>query len=277
MEQPKHNYFKDKEQQALSPKKLLLLIGIPATIGILVMGANEVFSYFGATKTSSVITQPTVNSIVSNAPKGVNFYNEVIKPYIEDLRTKLSEGKFEELDKIAESLRASKETFPGGEWKLEVFYDAISSLNDAINDEFWEINIKTLETWVKERPESITARVALGSLWDQYAWKARGTGYASEVSEENFRLFYERLEKGEIVLNEAKKLPVKCPIWYEMMLSVAHSTGWDKEHYNRLFEEAIKTEPYYSQFYRGKIVYLLPQWYGERGDLEKFAEQTYQR
>ncbi len=282
MEQPKHNYFKDKERQALSPKKLLLLIGIPATIGILVMGANELFSYFEATKTSSissVTTQPTptVNNIISNAPKGVNFYNEVIKPYTEDLRKKLSEGKFEELEKIAESLRANKETFTGGSWKLEEFYDAISYLNDEINDEFWEINIKTLETWVKERPESITAKVALGNLLVQYAWKARGTGYASEVSEENFKLFYERLEKAEIVLNEAKKLPAKCPVWYEVMLSVAHSTGWEKERYNRLFEEAIKVEPYYSQFYISKVVYLLPQWYGEKGDLEKFAEQTYQR
>lgn len=281
MEQPKHNYVKDKEQQALSPKKLFLLIGIPATIGILAIGANELFSYFETAKkqtlaSTSTISQPT-NNKNSNSPKGVNYYTDVIKPYIDGLRDKLSEGKFEELDKIAESLRASKETFPGGTWKLDVFYDAMSSLNKQGNDEFWEINIKTLETWIKERPNSITAYVALGNLWEQYAWKARGTGYASEVSEENFRLFNERLKKAEEVLNKAKQLPAKCPFWYEVMLSVAHSTGWDKERYEALFEEAIKTEPYLSTFYTFKVIYLLPQWYGEKGDIEKFAEQTYHR
>ncbi|MBI4854682.1 MAG: DUF4034 domain-containing protein [Acidobacteria bacterium] len=273
MQQPKYNYVKDK--QTLSPNKLLLLIAIPITIGIMLIGANQLYSYVVTNKEASFAT-PTLNKTIPNTPKGVNFYDET-KGFSDDLRNKLVEGKFEELDKIADVLRKGKETFPGGWWKLESFYDSLSSLNQDGNDEFWQINIKTLEKWNEERPNSITAKVALAGLWDWYAWKARGSGYASEISEEQFRLFDERIKKAQEILAQASKLPDKCPGWYAVMLSTAQSSGWNKERYNRLFEEAIKIEPKYPRFYISKAIYLRPQWYGEKGDWEKFAEETYKR
>lgn len=279
MEEPKHNYFKDKESRSLSPNKTFLLIAIPVSVGVLLMGVNKLYDYIETTKTPITNQTPPINKIVTtpNYPKGVNFYNETQKPYVDEIRDKLSEGQFEELDKIADSLRASKETFPGGSRKLGIFYDALSFLNENGNDEFWQINIKTLENWCNQRPDSITAKVALADLLHQFAWKARGTSYSSGVSDENFRLFQERLEKSEEILNQAKKLSTKCPGWYVCMLAIAHSTGWEKQRFNRLFEEATKFDPYYQSFYRSKVVYLLPQWYGEEKDLDKFAAETYQR
>ncbi len=58
-------------------------------------------------------------------------------------------------------------------------------------------------------PDSITARVALAGSWVGYAADARGDGYADTVSQENWKLFKERVANAHNELIEAKKLEQK--------------------------------------------------------------------
>ena len=41
-----------------------------------------------------------------------------------------------------------------------------------------------------------------------------------------------------------------------------------------MLDQAIAFEPGYYHYYRNYADYLLPQWYGEKGDIQAFAEQT---
>ena len=191
----------------------------------------------------------------------------------------LMEEDFAKLDDISHKLRATKERFPGGDWKLAWFYIGIGEPTNGQKDgdEIWELQINKLKKWIKKNPNSISARVGLGRILYEYAWKARSNKLAYKVTEEGWKLFSEGLAESEKILNEAKNLPEKCPYWYLAMQTVALGQSWNRERYDELFKEAIKFEPKYWDYYTAKAHYLLPRWCGEIGEWEQFAEEISDR
>src|SRR6267154_1633155 len=98
----------------------------------------------------------------------------------------LKEEKFVELDCLADRARSGKERLPGGLWKIHLLYLGLRYpvlYPVHATQEDWTGHIQLLQRWVKARPESITAHVALALACLGYASDARGTGYANTVSE----------------------------------------------------------------------------------------------
>ncbi len=179
------------------------------------------------------------------------------------------------IDRESGKLRASKERLPGGYWKLRALYDAIDApAGEQASDGDWQDQITKLEGWAKQRPQSITPRVALAEAWRSYAWKARGGGQAKTVSDAAWKVFNKRLGIAAQVLFEAASLKEKCPHWYVSSLWLGIGQGWDREVFERLFAEAVKLEPTYYYLHQVKAMYLLPRWYGEEGEWERFAEES---
>jgi hypothetical protein len=173
-------------------------------------------------------------------------------------------------------LRDSKERFAGGAWKFFSAYCAIS-LDESASDTEWNEHFATLEAWTNARPESITARVALANAFNSYAWKARGDDWASEVKEEGWQLFAERLGKAMRVLNEARSLKEQCPYMWSVLLQTELGTQTDRRIFDATFKQAVAAWPDYPPFYQHRAWYLLPRWNGEEGeweaDLAKSADQ----
>src|SRR5579875_2230264 len=92
------------------------------------------------------------------------------------IEAKLVEEQFDELDRIADHLRRDKVRLPGGDWKLRKFYEALDA--PQLTDTDSVAHIAHLEHWMTARPESITARIALATSLDRWAWVARGNGFA---------------------------------------------------------------------------------------------------
>ncbi|MFA5780494.1 MAG: hypothetical protein WC947_10210 [Elusimicrobiota bacterium] len=191
----------------------------------------------------------------------------------------LMKEDFTKLDAVSHKLRTTKEKFPGGDWKLTAFYIGIGEPlnNQKDGDEVWESQINKLKKWIKKNPDSISARVGLGRILYEYAWKARSNKLAYKVTEEGWELFRKRLAESEKILNEAKNLPEKCPYWYRAIQTVALGQSWNRERYDELFEEAIKFELEYWDYYTAKAHYLLPRWHGRPGEWEQFAEEISDR
>jgi hypothetical protein len=186
---------------------------------------------------------------------------------------------FTELDDYAHKLRTEKIRNSYGEWKLFTLYQILSEpvaveKPSQATEEEWQNYLDKFAKWINQNPSSITARIAYAGALVEYAWKARGGGYASEVTEDGWRLFKERIAKAEQILNEAKTISEKCPHWYTVMSHIATAQGWDIERYNKLFKEAISIEPLYEETYLTKASYLMPRWHGRKGDVEKFAEEV---
>lgn len=106
--------------------------------------------------------------------------------------------------------------------------------------------------------------MALSGALSSFAWKARGPGFANEVTEEGWKLFAERSEEAERVLMGIDNKRHGNMNWYDAMHVVAKARGWKIDRYSKYFEEAVKLEPLYWDFYQDKAVYLLPRWYGKR-------------
>lgn len=193
----------------------------------------------------------------------------------------LNEGKIDELDCIADHARSGKERFSGGTWKLHTLYTGLANPIQPpathATKEDWNALLQRLQHWVVARPKSITARVALATAYEDFAWAARGNGYADTVSDGGQKAFEERTVEAKKTLDEASALTGKDAEWYLAMQSVAQSQGWDKDTMRALFEEASKFEPGYYYYARMLANALQPKWSGEPGDSEKFVQETADR
>jgi hypothetical protein len=58
------------------------------------------------------------------------------------------------------------------------------------------------------------------------------------------------------------------------MQFVALGEGWNLAAYDKVFNEAVAFESTYTYFYNNKVMYLLPRWFGQEGDWQKFAAQS---
>lgn len=201
------------------------------------------------------------------------------REYQNESASELVGRNFSQLEKVAHEARVGKARFAGGVWKLYMFYDGVSqpAVGDQATDADWTNHIDTLKEWITAKPDSVTARLALAEAYIKYAAKARGGGYANTVSENAWKLNAERTDLAATALVEAARLKEKCPYWYEVMQQVALGQGWEKAQARELFDQAAAFEPGYYHFYREYAYYLLPKWYGERGDAEALAEESYNR
>jgi hypothetical protein len=176
-------------------------------------------------------------------------------------------GKYAELEAEAARLRGG-ERMPDGLWRLPNFFEGITEVADAKGPAEFD---RRIEEWGKLFPESETVSVVRAKWWVRQAWNARGNGYAHTVSPAGWKLFEEGLAKARTALESKPLVGVSCPHLYRVLLTVALGQGWDDARQKALFEAGVARWPEYYDFYFARAQYLLPRWYGARGDWEKFA------
>lgn len=200
--------------------------------------------------------------------------DQTTSSYEEHIRKLLTAEKFEEIDRIAAAARVSKARLRGGYWELHILYGALNSFDGSDpGDSDYDALIARLKRWIGQRPDSITARVALSSIYLHYAWKARGDGYADTVTEEGWRGFNERIHLAKEVLHDSMALG-KDAEWYLTLQMVGREDGIELQGQKILFDQAVAFEPGYQYFYRAVAEMLMPRWFGEQGDIARFAEQA---
>lgn len=177
---------------------------------------------------------------------------------------------FDLLERAAEETRTSKEKVPGGAWKLELIYSALKRPYLSGKDFEWQQQLDLLDQWTKAKPGSVTAKTALAAAYVEFAWDARGNAYANKVSEQNWKLFFERLDHTRTILSSIQDRPL-CPKWYAVMLQIALGQSWDHESYEKLFADAVAHEPTWYEYYKLKAIALLPRWRGDSSELEAYA------
>ncbi len=128
--------------------------------------------------------------------------------YAEQMAELLSHHDFDGVEHAADIARSNKSRFPGGPWKLYVFYDAID----------WNAHLALLQQWVSRKPQSGTAHIALAQAYLHYGSKARGNGSAGTVTDEGWQSYGGRSQMAFSNLKEAATLPGRCPYWYEAMM-----------------------------------------------------------
>jgi hypothetical protein len=186
-------------------------------------------------------------------------------------------NRFDEVEARAARYRAAKERGADGWWMLAAFYAAVTGPSSKATPESFRNWFAASDRWIKAKPTSVTALVARARSLRNYAWQARGSGYSDKVSDESWKLFFERLKEARVTLDRARAVAGKatlCPGWYDAMMGVALGQQWERADYEKLFSEATAAHPDYEDYYLSKAYYLLPRWYGAPGEWQRFAVEA---
>ncbi len=112
-----------------------------------------------------------------------------------------------------------------------------------------------------------------GQYFVDAAWNARGSGWASTVTDQGDKLFGERLAKADKILEAAY---AKYPDESEMartMIDVELGQGQGRDRMETWFQRAIKTNPDDYDAYKCKEWYLQPRWFGSPEDILNFGQE----
>jgi hypothetical protein len=159
-------------------------------------------------------------------------------------------------------------------------YDWADNLDDIFSgiglpyeapEEQWEKRLVRHQEWVAAHPDSLAAALALATYYERYAWHGRGTGFASTVTDEGWRLFKERKARSLAIL---EALPASQQDSFAAHLVYAHVLLSDgktfADGYQHLLR-AINLQPNYAYSYELGAYFMMPRWFGRPGDAEKFT------
>ncbi len=221
---------------------------------------------------------PAPLSAAAADPRPLVFLQDEVQEFKSDMDKRavalLTAGDFPGLDAMARDFRKSQASFATGGWKLNYFYQVLSEVGDEAPEKDWEVRLALLRRWFEADTESITARVAMARALVNYAWHARGNGWASDVKSDAWPLVAERITEAGRILDAARDLPEKCPGWYCAWMMKAMLAGDDRQRYGELFAEGVHNFPACSSLYVLKVWYLQERWYGTPGEWQAFAKQS---
>ncbi|EDY21494.1 hypothetical protein CfE428DRAFT_0739 [Chthoniobacter flavus Ellin428] len=183
---------------------------------------------------------------------------------------------FRGLEDMVAEVRSGPPLFATGNTRLYRFYTVMEP-GSKEGEDVWQRDEAAYQAWEKAFPKSITARIAHANFLTSYAWKARGSDWGSNVTDEGWKVFGQRLDAAEKILAEAREMQPRCPMWWYVEMTVALGQGWSRSQEARLFAEAKKFFPQFYGYDMAHAHYLLPRWYGEEGDWEKSAEEEAQK
>jgi hypothetical protein len=219
-----------------------------------------------------------VNSAAAQAPnplKSLPFEVTVIETSAakesKEIKTKaltyLLGKDYDRLDQLAATLRSSKQSWANGTWKLSEVYVGLVPSRTATETE-WKARMPLLRDWMAVKPKSITARVALAFFLTEYGWQARGSGWASTVTPDGWRLFEQRLLEAVQTLKGSEELGLRCPVGWFVLMRAGLGLNMERSQFDSVFEKAKRFAPDYKAYYFRRSVYLLPRWNGKPGEWE---------
>ncbi|MEO8000422.1 MAG: hypothetical protein ABI644_00995 [Arenimonas sp.] len=185
----------------------------------------------------------------------------------------LANESFSALDSTIAYLRNNKMRTPSGLWLQSLFYAGMEEYIGNVSTEtgFMQTD-ESLRNWIASSADPDTAHMAMADLMLHKAFLYRGSGYAAEVSEENFKLFYQQISSTKKYLLEHGDIAARDPQWFTVMLIITRVEENSSEKTHRAyFDKAAKLYPgYYPVFFTAAEMYL-PKWGGSKESYDEFA------
>ena len=112
-------------------------------------------------------------------------------------------------------------------------------------------------------------------IFTEWAWSARGHGFANSISSQNMVLYSFRTEMAAAALDDVRDGASNNPLWYSLSLKVGLDQAKDREKLQAIFDRGWLKVPNYRPLYRGMLRILMPRWGGSYDDVNKFINQIY--
>jgi Domain of unknown function (DUF4034) len=207
------------------------------------------------------------NGLMRNAPRKDD-------PAMTKAIAMYKEGKYDDLDQIATEMVKKKTTDWKGKWEIGSLLNNLTQYDSrySLSEEDHRQIIFDLKKYAKASPKSPFAKIGLSLAYVDYAWFARGSGWANSVTEQGWRDMRARLERAKDYLNSDPDTFSRCPSAFSAMSNVGLGTSMEKSDYMALLGRAHKLWPTYVSIDGSACTYLLPRWFGQEGEWVRYAE-----
>lgn len=180
--------------------------------------------------------------------------------------------KFDEIEVAVKYYISSKSRDPNGTWNLIHFFRGLTNVGSKSSIENFKQSESRLTEWIENSIKSKNAKIAKALMLNSYAWKARGGGYANTVSRKAWELFSVRLKEAYKLLEESRDS--SNPMWYSAQQKLATGLSMPKVRYYALIREATSFHPDFDEIYTNATWYLLPRWFGEKGEWQSYRDEV---
>jgi hypothetical protein len=202
---------------------------------------------------------------------------EAVAKDLAEWRELLRQKDYDQLDHVADELRATKGKYRNGYGRLWRFtWLGLNPNPQEMSNENYQTAIQSLEDWLKAKPQSANARLALANTWLKFAYRARLDGGGTESPEERAKVLAERNGKAALILDEVPALKGGVDNVYRRLRIELSKCSGEKPDVNLVYD-GLEEDPTNRELVHGMALMLLPRWYGEEGELEQFASEVASR
>jgi hypothetical protein len=165
------------------------------------------------------------------------------------------QGKVNTFFKEVEKLRF-------GEWDRREFYV------DLVGENLTDL------TTIQKLPDTPLGNLVQGCAALHFAWKARGSGRASTVTESGWKYFYQYLEVAQRCLLRAGEQDTEDPTPFALLQPVAMGRQLERAISDEWFYEAIRRDPTHQGANYRHLIVLCKKWGGSHEEMFDFARLT---
>jgi tetratricopeptide (TPR) repeat protein len=131
-----------------------------------------------------------------------------------------------------------------------------------------------LDKWVETSPDNPLAYITRGTFYIDYAWHARGHGWAKDVNPNDWKKFRARMASAEDDLLKAYEIDHQNPHSTRQLMRVKLTHYQSPEVQEGLFLQAIAISPASYGVQKTKLQNLMPKWGGSWEAMFQFAIET---
>jgi membrane associated rhomboid family serine protease len=181
-------------------------------------------------------------------------------------------GDYERLDSLMNRSMGSLEDLPDGSSRYE---GIVSGLRDLFSSGNLapEVALGHTADWRRRVKSSVMADLAEAMYLSDWAWTARGSGFANSISPQNLAIYEYRTEMAAASLADVAERAANNPLWYTLSLNVGLDQTKDKQELRDIFDQGRAKAPNYRPLYRGMLRILMPRWGGSYEEVDKFINE----
>ncbi len=189
-----------------------------------------------------------------------------------DVESLFYQRDYQSINEMDDQLRLKQSRLPDGRWQLTFIYTGFGIVSARGAEAEWQFKLKLVDEWIKATPRHPAPYLAKAEILISYGWDARGTGYGSSVTDEQWSVFHQRIAEARKVLEDSSSISGSHPYWFVEMETIANAQSWSVLDFNRLYDIASDMYPTYYYIYFAAADYFLPRWHGSKLELRNFVD-----
>lgn len=178
-------------------------------------------------------------------------------------------GDYKTLDGLMSSSSRQLSDLPDGTSRFE---GMVAGLDDLFSYGGITVENATRRTadWRRATNNSIEADLVEVLMFRDWAYGARGNGYAETVAPQAMELYLMRSEMAAAGLRETAIRAAGNPLWYQTSVAVGRDQSLPLEQTRAIFDRGRSKFPTYLPLYRQMLTSLMPRWGGSLDQIEAF-------